>query len=466
MSLTNDAVNVFRNTLLSVIQKPEAKLPAPPEEPLMEQPSPPTAPTLLEQSLLAVARDSADIRRDHDAILTKAAALGTLQEDLLAVFDRAYQALEQLAEARSQLSKAEAVAKFEREAREAAAQRLASMTASYHQSVSEVERLRPETRRLETSLSQTSERLARVEAENGTLAEQLAETKAEIERKISQEALARRDLEAAKTELAAANAYAAQKIAEMSQLHERCEIAEQAARASTRALEESRGECANALVRLDEERVNLASAESRVTALETQLRDLGDKFSAAGAAWSQEAERFNETVARLKDELAQANGRDEAHQRLLASAQSELAALRRQCGDLESQLGESRLNASQLLTRAEGSEAARDAMAADLATSKRLHQSLMRRVKPMIAALREKNAESVKLAATLSDMERRFLNYQADAGETIRVLQDREMQLVADLEAERARRVVAEGSLAIDRSFRQTETQRKTPDAP
>ncbi len=464
MSLTNDAVTVFKNTLMSVMHKPDSKpLEAlPPLDPPMEiEASPPTVPSLLEQSLLAVARDSADIRRDHDAILSKAATLNTLQEDLLAVFDRAYQALEQLAESRSQLSKAEAVAKFEREARETASQRLASMTASYHQSVSEVERLRPEAKRLETALSQSAERLAHFEAENATLAEQLSEAKAEIERKSAQEATTRRDLEAARAELGAANTYAAQKIAEVAQLNERCEIAEQASRASARALEESRAEAANALVRLDEERVNLASSESRVTALETQLKDLGEKFSASSAAWSQDAERFNETVSRLKDELSQANGRDEAHQRLLVSAQAEIAALRRQAGDLETQLGDSRLNASQLQSRVEAAEAAREAAASDLGTSKRLHQSLLRRVKPMIAALREKNAESVKLATTLADMERRFLTYQSEAGESLRALQDREMQLVADLEAERARRVVAEGALAIDRSFRPTETSRK-----
>src|SRR5579863_1232838 len=108
MSLTNDAVTVFKNTLLSVMHKPEPKALEAPlvEQALVEQTSPSTAPTMLEQSLLAVARDSADIRRDHDAILTKAATLSTLQEDLLAAFDRAYQALEQLAEARSHLAKA------------------------------------------------------------------------------------------------------------------------------------------------------------------------------------------------------------------------------------------------------------------------------------------------------------------------------------------------------------------------
>ncbi len=461
MSLTNDAVTVFKNTFLSVIHKPEAKSDEPP---LLEQSSPPTAPNLLDQGLLAVARDSADIRRNHDAILTKTATLSTLQEDLLTVFDQAYLALEQLAEARSQLAKAEVVTKFEREARETAAQRLGSMTASYHQSVSELEKLRPETKRLESSLRQTSEKLAHQEQEAATLAEQLNEARAEIERKRADELKARREHEAVNAELASGNSFISQKITEISQLNERCEIAEQGARASARALDESRSQAASALVRLDEERVNLASAQSRIAALETQLRDLTEKFSLARATWSQEAERFNDTISHLKDDLAQACGRDEAHQRLLAAAQTDLGALRRNRSELETQLAESQTSLAQLLTRTENAESARDALINELSTSKRLHQSLLRRVKPMISALREKNAESIKLSATLGDFERRFFTYQTETGETIRTLQEKETHLVAELETERARRVVAEGALAIDRSFRPIETQRKRND--
>lgn len=458
MSLTNDAVNALKNTFLPKTQKQELKAPEPP---MIVETSPSTAPTLLEQSLLAVAQESADIRRNHDVILTKAATLNTLQEDLLEAFDRAYQALEHLAEARSQLAKAEAVAKFEHDAREVAAQRLAGMTASYHQATSELERLRPEVKRLEAVLLQTNERFMHSEAEAAQLTEHLETTKAEIESVRSDEAAVRRELEATKTELNSANRFIAQKVGEISTLHERCEIAEQTARASGRALEEARGECAGALVRLDEERVNMASAQSRIAALETQLRDLGEKFSSARAAWSLEAERFNETVGRLKDDLGQACGRDEAHQRLLATAQAELATARGRVAELEAQLAETQLAASELMTRTETGEAARDQFANKFALSKRLQQSMLRRVKPMIGALREKNAESVKLNATLADFERRFLTYQSEAGDTIRTLQEKELQLVAELEAERARRVVAEGALAIDRSFRPIEMHRK-----
>ena len=99
MSLTQDAVTAFKNTFRGAGPKPDIKALEPA---LIEEESPPTAPSLTEQSLLDVARDSADIRRSHDAILAKAHFLATLQDDLLEAFDRAYQAIEQLAESRSQ----------------------------------------------------------------------------------------------------------------------------------------------------------------------------------------------------------------------------------------------------------------------------------------------------------------------------------------------------------------------------
>ncbi len=173
---------------------------------------------------------------------------------------------------------------------------------------------------------------------------------------------------------------------------------------------------------------------------------------------------MNEAVARLQDELAQAQGREEAHQRLLGAAQADLGALRGKNGEIEGQLGETRLLAHQSLARAVNAETERDNLANELGGSKRLHKSLLRRVKPMIGALRERNAESVKLTATLADFERRFRAYQSEGAETIRVLQDKETHLIAELETERARRVVAEGALAIDRSFRPTESHRRKKD--
>jgi DNA repair exonuclease SbcCD ATPase subunit len=458
MSVTNDAVSGFRNRFLAVIHRGDQKFP---QSTVQADTKLLPVSNVLEQGLLAVARDSADIRRDHDAILLKAASLNTLQEDLLAVFERSYQALEQLAEARSHLSKAETVAKFERDARESASQRLSGLTATYHQTVSELEKLRPENKQLQAALHQLNEKLTRLEDDNALLNTSLSETRTELERKQAQEVVARREHDTTKAELASANKFVAQKLLEMSQLHERAEIAEQASRASAKALDESRGECANALVRLDEERVHYANAQSRIAALETQLRDLGEKFSAARGVFSASAEKFNQTISELKEKLAQANGLDEAHQRLLTTAQSDLIALRRQNSELEDRLVDRDLVVSQLRTRAESAEQVRDQFGKDLEGSKRLHQSLLRRVKPMIAALREKNAESSRLSSTLGDIDQRFLTYQSESSDTIRSLQDRETFLVAALETERARRVVAEGALAIDRSFRPIETQKR-----
>lgn len=81
----------------------------------------------------------------------------------------------------------------------------------------------------------------------------------------------------------------------------------------------------------------------------------------------------------------------------------------------QSLLSEAQL-AGELLARAESAEQSRDEIAKNLALSKRLQQSMLRRVQPMIGALREKGAESARLSDTLSDFERRFLTYQTETG--------------------------------------------------
>jgi len=81
----------------------------------------------------------------------------------------------------------------------------------------------------------------------------------------------------------------------------------------------------------------------------------------------------------------------------------------------QSLLSEAQL-AGELLARAESAEQSRDEIAKNLALSKRLQQSMLRRVQPMIRALREKGAESARLSDTLSDFERRFLTYQTETG--------------------------------------------------
>ena len=349
MSLTDDAVKVFKNTILFVKHKPDGKDPLPL---MIEPPQLATAAPMIDESLLAVARDSADIRREHDSILAKTSALANLQDELHAAFDRAYQALGDLAEARSLLAKAERSAKFERDARESVSERLASTTSDYHRSVAELERLRPDVRRLDAALALANERVGDLEGDQTSLNARLEEARADIERRRAEEAQLRREHDAVHVELAAANAYVGQKIAEIGHLHERCEIAEQASRASARALDETRHEAAAALARLDEARVALASTESRVAALEAQLRELTDKFTSASAAWTHEAERANESLGRFKDELAQAAGRDEALQRLLSGAQGEAGQLRRQHADQESQISDLRLKLTQTLARA------------------------------------------------------------------------------------------------------------------
>ena len=144
------------------------------------------------------------------------------------------------------------------------------------------------------TLERHIDRLEVMTRERDALRGTLDRTRAELERRQAQEVAARREHDSTKAELASANKFVAQKLLEMSQLNERSEIAEQASRASAKALDESRGECANALVRLDEERAIralsqlLAGNNDRQAAFDLVRRVAG----ATGALSDDEARRL------------------------------------------------------------------------------------------------------------------------------------------------------------------------------
>ena len=157
--------------------------------------------------------------------------------------------------------------------------------------------------------------------------------------------------------------------------------------------------CDAALSKLDEERVHLASSESRSAAQEAQLfgsrRDLSLR---RGRPWSGESEpACNATVGELRVRAC-ANERPSTR-RVIAWSSACAERPRRPEPPVRRSGGQSGRKVASPFSirrrRAEGAEAARDRLVNDLSTSKRLHLSLLRRVKPIGSrSLREMNAES------------------------------------------------------------------------
>ena len=81
----------------------------------------------------------------------------------------------------------------------------------------------------------------------------------------------------------------------------------------------------------------------------------------------------------------------------------------------------------------------------------------MRRVKPLIAALRQKKTELSQMALRIEDLEGRFDSRRLELESVIEQLQEKMTVLIEDLEAERSRRILAEGALGLDRDKRVAE---------
>ena len=86
--------------------------------------------------------------------------------------------------------------------------------------------------------------------------------------------------------------------------------------------------------------------------------------------------------------------------------------------------------------------------------TKSQQRNLVRRVKPLIAALREKQVEARKLALQIEDLESR-LDVRGRELEALNLNSETRLRaLIEELETERSRRILAEGALGLDRDTR------------
>lgn len=457
MSLTTDAVSALKSRLFSVTNRPDGPdagalvasivAPAGPEINLMG-----------DDGLMAVGRDSANIRDLHDAILRKASLLTTLQDDLYLAFERTYGALDQLADARSQLAQAEAVAHVEKEARETTQQRMRELSETGQRTTSELEKMRIENKRLVSALHQVEEKARKLETENASLSETLAQTQAELEHHREQGDLQTKEIEALRAELQFADQIITVRSTELMQAVQRSEIAEQTVRSLNSSLEEVRVEAAMLGTSLEDERISLASANSRLASLDAQLRDVGESAAQARALAQTEGDKLRRQITELKGQLSQTEGLEQLQRQLLAQSQAEQQSQREKLNSLDRRLAEAELAADQAMQRAANAEAARLRIEKEIASSKKTQKSLLRRVKPLISALRDRTATAAELTAVVAELEERQQAAQRDGQALIEQMQEREAGLVAQLEAERVRRIVSEGALAIDRSLRAGES--------
>ena len=406
------------------------------------------------QFLSAVGRENEEVRRRHESIIRKASLLSSLEDDLSEVFDHTSQILDDLEQTKSELAKREAIGKFEREANEAALQRIKELSEAQERTRSELDLLRPEMQRLSVLAGEAEVRIAQHEADGATLRDQLASANRDLAKQRELTRYGVQELEAARAELKMADLVIGQRNADVGDSAQRLEIAEKTISSLNAALAESQNGLARCITDLEDARVGLDASRNRIVNLESELHDFQQEHTRMRGLWQREADQHRADVAGLQVQLDQATGIGEVHARLLAEARVELRAGADALKRTERRALEAELAVDQGAQKLQAVEAARDSAHADHAMTKSQQRNLVRRVKPLIAALREKQIEARKLALQIEDLESR-LDVRGRELEALNLNSETRLRaLIEELEAERSRRILAEGALGLDRDTR------------
>jgi hypothetical protein len=145
------------------------------------------------------------------------------------------------------------------------------------------------------------------------------------------------------------------------------------------------------------------------------------------------------------------------HERLLAELRLELQARNDQLKQTERRALDSAMTAEQSAQKLLAAEAELDKTLAGNISSRAQRRAMMRRVKPLIAALRQKKTELSQMALRIDGLEGRFDSRRLELEAIIEQAQEKMTGLIEDLEAERSRRILAEGALGLDRDKRVAE---------
>ena len=409
------------------------------------------------QLLSDVGRENEDMRRRHESIIRKANLLSTLEDDLCDVFGHTSQILDDLERTKSQLAKREAIGKFEREANEAAQTRIKELSEAHDHARSELDLLHPEMARLSRAVEEAESRIQQLEGEGAQLRDQLADLTRALAKQSELTGFAEQELAAARGELKISDLLIAQRNTDVAENSLRAELAEQSVSSLKDALVESQNALARSVTDLEDAQIGLDASRNRIANLESELHDFQQEHTRMRGLWQREADQHRADVAELQSQLDQANGVSGVHERLLAEARIELQTKNDEIKRAERRAQEAELAANHGEHKFKAAEASRDAALLDHASAKAQQKTMLRRVKPLIASLREKHNETSQMALRIQDLNTRLEARSSELATAAASSEARVRALIEELEAERSRRMLAEGALSTDRDARAAE---------
>ena len=407
-----------------------------------------------DSALGAVGRESEALRRNHVDILGNLRALASMEDEITETFRRAETLFDELAQSKAEVARIEAVARVEREAHEAAMQRNSDLSQQYERTRSELDAALAQSQRLAGSLQKAEAEGKGLEQSKADLTERL--TRAESAHAAAQEAgrLAELDLVVLRADLEASDLRLAQTHAELAKALQDHEIAQERAGVIERQLEETRAQAAQWASELAREKDALSSSRQRERALDGELAAAHEELARHRAAAQNEIAAAREQIAALSGKLTHAEAIEAVRERMLQDMQAERANWDERRTAAERSARESELAARQATELRSAAEDAKARAESALADARASQKRMLRRVTPLIGALRERTQEAAARAATIAQLEARLEARAREMNEAIQAADAVASALTAELEDERSRRLVAEAALREDRERR------------
>ena len=423
-----------------------------------------------DQFLSEIGRENEVVRREHESVVSKVKALLALEDDIARVFARTDAIMDDLEVTKSELAKREALGRFEREARDAAVLRANGLAEERERLCSDLELSRSEATRVADALRTAEARLQDIDIQIVTLRDDLAITGRDLALQCDTAHYALQDLEAVRAELKLADQLAARRGTEIAESEQRLAIADQLAHSLGLGLAEAQNALAQSRTDADDLSVGLETSRHRISNLESELQTRQQEHAQMRGLWQGEADQHRADVAALQTELDKARAVAGVHERLLEELRAEAEGTGDALKQAERRALEAETAADHNHRKLLAAETARDSAQASFAAAKSQQKVLVRRVKPLITALRAKQAEAHQSAERTADLESRL---EAKTRETVSLagaLEQRLTSMIAELEAEKSRRILAEGALSSDRHTRinsritQMDTSARAPD--
>ena len=287
-------------------------------------------------------------------------------------------------------------------------QRNGDLSQQYERTRSELDAASANVQRLAAALQKAEAEAKGLDQNKADLTERLK--KAEIDHAAAKEAarLAESDLAVLRADLEATDLRLAQIHAELATALQGQEIASERADAIERQLEVSRAQAVQMDAELTREKDALSSSRQRERALDGDLSAAHEELAKHRVDSQAEIMAAREQIATLTGKLTHAEAIEAVRDRMLQDMQAERANWDERRTAAERSARESELAARQATEMRTAAEDERAKAETALADARASQKRMLRRVTPLIGALRERTQEAAARSVTITQLEARL----------------------------------------------------------